>query len=198
MPNQVLVRKRHAARHFADVDGCGNLNLRTLQNVTGLAPCSDGPKSPGNIVGMQNCHALNGAQYVPVADSRPFRRSGSIHLHCHDAVSSVGPDRIIGWKPELLVLLIVHPGCNRGSDGEDRQQRGRELESQFLKHGNAVSASATIDTGTLLLYVQFGCQRNRFRVPAKWLKNKRLSKFYGAQYSIFGINAVHADRKYRV
>jgi hypothetical protein len=67
-----------------------------------------------------------------------------------------------------MILLIVHPRCNRGSDGEDRQQRGRELKSQFLKHEDDIE-SVSEDTAKLLFYVQFWCHRGfAWRNPKHW------------------------------
>jgi len=107
---------------------------------------------------MKDAHTLNRAQHVAVPNTGVVRRSSGVDLESDNTLGAIHPDSVVRWKPELLVLLIIHPGRNRSRDGEDRQKSGRELESEFLKHRTTLSGTVSKNTATTSLYVQFGCQ----------------------------------------
>ncbi len=163
--DQILIGKRHAARHLADINRRRDVvnhglavHSLTSEIVNRLSPGANGSQGPGYVVGARDCLTLNGAQAVALADARPFSRAVGRHPRGNNAISAVRPDHPVVRQPELMVLLIVHPGRNRGSDGDDRQQSGRELKSQFLKHVGAMAVRE--HTTTLLFYVQFWCHQS--------------------------------------
>ena len=61
-------------------------------------------------------------------------RTVAVDVRACNLAAAIHPDHAIVGQAEIVLLLEVDDGGTSRSDRQDRQNRGRELELEFLKH----------------------------------------------------------------
>src|SRR5579884_4177856 len=133
-PDQVLPCDAEAAGRGPDGDGDGNIDAGAPDHVPGLLPRAHIRKQPWNVIHIRDGRSLDALENVMDPDAGELSRSAGIESRRYYAAMVFDPDSAVIGQGIFVDLFEVQDGRDCGGDGNDGEDRRRELEFEFLKH----------------------------------------------------------------
>ena len=113
--------------------GC-HLEAAALDLVLRLAPRPDPDQHFGDVGGLFDGNAVDRNQVVALMDAAVCSGTAGFDVQGLDRAATLHPNNPVLGKPETILLLKVNEYGHTCGQGQDREDRGRELELEFLKH----------------------------------------------------------------
>ena len=133
-PHRVLVDDRPVQRLLRHHQGRRQFHAAALQPVLRPAPRADPHQHLGHIRGLLDLDPVDVQQAVGAVDPGIQARTRRFHVQRFHAALPVYPDHTVFRKPEPVLLLKVNERRHAGRKREDGEDRGGQLELEFLEH----------------------------------------------------------------
>ncbi len=119
------------------------------QMVGGLLPRTNTGQDLGYVHGFVDLEAINRFHTVAGVNAGGGRPARRLDVQRHNAGASIHPNDSVIRQAEPALFPKIDRGGGDSGQGDNGENRRRELEAQFLEHGLAVSILDTNPTHPL-------------------------------------------------